>query len=470
MKSAAEHAIEVESAYLAGVSANLAAAGGRVMPGKWFKREDHDCADRVKAEMVDRRIYDRALFARLPHGRGFTIRGFERRWIFGQRLRSVTVAGILAPAGPLLTPDAPAPPVTLAELTSHVRSLMLDSKTPHLIGICSPSGFAEEVWNVPLDLPNVKLVLIEPREQGGWRVASPDGKVDPRLCKLFDPEDVGKKIERVRREIEDRSTSLLTGGLTASSMAEQLDLPERIVQEAFAQAVKADPELRVSAQAGQVMLYRGASAASDQEGVSMSLSDRIRNLFSREGEETRKINELAERRARLSVKLDRMYEEIGKLEKKENELMEEGKASPSKVAKRRMAGQIAQMRKDISRCNTSAAILSKQINVISTHIHNLELAQTGSVAQLPTSEELTEAAVNAEEILEQLGASDALVSSLEVGMAESSISADEAAILKELEAAPAEKAAQPEPKDRTADRTGGKTKAKDREGGQAQAE
>src|SRR5262249_42041374 len=84
-------------------------------------------------------------------------------------------------------------------------------------------------------------------------------------------------------------------------------------------------------------------------------------------------------------------------------------------------------------CNTSAAVISKQINIISTHIHNLELAQTGSVAQLPSSEELTEAAVNAEEILEQLSTSDDLVSGLEVGLANTAVSADEVAILKELE-------------------------------------
>jgi hypothetical protein len=471
MKNAAEHAVEVESAYLAGVAASLKAAeGSRLLPGKWFKREDHDCAEQVKAEMVDRRIYDRGLYAKLPHSRGITIRGLERRWIFGRRVRSVAIAGVLAPVGPLLAQDAKAPRVTLAELAAHVRSLVLDAKTPHLIGICSPSGFEEEAWNVPLDLPNVRLVLIEPREQGGWRVQSPDGKLDERVCKLFDPEDVGKKIERVRREIEDRRADLLTGGLTASSMAEELDLPERVIQEAFTQVVKADPELRVSMQAGEAMLYRGASAMSDQEDGSMSLSDRIKNLFSREGDETKKVNELSKRRGWLSVKLDRMYEEIGKLEKKEEQLIDEGKATPSKVTKRRLAGQIAQMRKDISRCNTSAAILGKQINVISTHIHNLELAQAGSVAELPSSEELTEAAVNAEEILEQLGASDALVSSLEVGMAESAISADEAAILKELEGAPADKTAQPERRDRTANPAEGKTQAKRREGDQAQAE
>jgi hypothetical protein len=41
--------------------------------------------------------------------------------------------------------------------------------------------------------------------------------------------------------------------------------------------------------------------------------------------------------------------------------------------------------------------------------------------------------VNAEEMLEQLSASDDLVSSLDVGMAENAMSADEADILRELE-------------------------------------
>jgi hypothetical protein len=470
MKSAAEHAVEVESAYLGGVRASLTAATGRLIEGDWFKEEEQDCADRVKAEMVDRRIYDRSLFARLPHGRGFILRGFKRRWLFGKRLRSVTIASVLAPPGPLLQSESPAPPVSLAELGSHVRSLVVDGKAPHLIGVCSPSGFEEAARHAGPDLPNVRLVLIEPREGGGWRVVSPGGATEERLCRLFDPEDAGQKIDRVRHRIEERRAGLLTGGLTASSMARELELPERLVEEAFRQAATTDAELRLSREDGEVMLYRGASVLSDKEDGSMSLSERIRSLFSRAGEEARKINELAERRARLSVKLDRMYEEIGTLEKKEADLIAEGKASPAKVAKRRLAGQIAQLRKDISRCNTSAAILGKQIHIISTHIHNLEMAQAGSVAQLPSSEELTEAAVNAEEILEQLGASDALVSSLEVSMAESAISEDEAAILKELEAGPPEKKSEAARPDRAADRAGGQTPTKQREGDQAQAE
>ena len=165
----------------------------------------------------------------------------------------------------------------------------------------------------------------------------------------------------------------------------------------------------------------------------MSITEWIRGLFSSEGDEAKKINLLSERRASLSARVDRMYDDIGKLEKKEEQLTTEGKNATSMVVKRRIAGQIARMRADIQRHNTSAALLSKQINIISTHIHNLELAQTGSIAQMPSSDELTEAAVNAEEMLEQLAASDDLVSSLEVNMAETAISQEEADILKELQ-------------------------------------
>ncbi len=469
MNKAAIQAKEVESSFLAGVQTALAQAEARLLPGSKFKTEERDCAESVRAAMVDRRLYDRDLFGTMPQGRGIVKRGYDRRWIFGKRLRSVTIASVITPPGPLLDSAAEPPPVSLSDLAEHVRGLATDAKAQHLIGVCSPSGFEDDVWNTPPEMGNIKLVLIEPRAGGGWRVQSTDEKLDERLCKLFDPEPVAQKLGRVRQEVEERSSDLLTGGLSASSMAERLDLPESFVQHALEQKAKSDPELHVSKRAGNVMLYRGAPMISDQEDDSMSLAEWIKSLFSKDGEEAKKINVLAERRAALSGRLDRMYEDIGKLEKKEEQLRDEGKASSSKIAKRRLAAQISRMRKDISRCNTSAAMLSKQINVISTHIHNLELARTGSVAEMPTGEELTEAAVNAEEIIEQLNVSDDLVSSLEVSMAESAMSDDEAAILAELEGDDTE-AASKQTGAKAADAPAKQTESDRRERGTAQAE
>ncbi|MCZ6816477.1 MAG: hypothetical protein O7F76_07215 [Planctomycetota bacterium] len=468
MKTASEYACEVESEYMAGVRANLAEAGGTLLGGSRFEREEHDSAEAVRAAMVDRRIYDRERYGRMPHGYGFTMRGLDRRWLFGKRVKSVTIASVLAPPGPLLETDEPAPPVSMSELMRHVESLKTKNKAPHLIGVCSPGGFEEEVWNSPPQISGVRLVLIEPREDGGWRISKGLGTHDAKLCKLFDPEQIGQKIGRVRQELEERSTDLLTGSVSARSVAERLDLPQSVVEQAFDVVEKADPELRVSKRSGEMMLFRGAPVASGREDGSMSLSEWVKSLFSKEGEEATKINVLSERRASLSGRLDRLYTDISKLEKKEGQLRDEGKATKVGVAKRRIAGQISRLRKDISRVNTSASILSKQINVISTHIHNLELAQTGTVAQLPTGEELTEAAVNAEQILEDLSASDDLVSSLEVNMAETSISDDEAAILRELEGESSEGSGSA--KASSSEAAPRETESGRRERGQAQAE
>jgi len=472
MKNAADAALETESAFLAGVGANLQTAAGRLLAGRTFQTEEFDQSERLRAAMIDRRIFDRERLKMLPQGRGVAVRGFERRWFFGRKLRSVTIgtASFLAPPGPLLDGKQPQP-VGLAELASHVRGLVADARTPHLIGVCSPSGFEPEVWTTPLEMPNVAIVLIEPRADGGWRVGGGRGGLDERLVKLFDPEGITGKLRRVRREIEERRTDLLTGGLSASSMARRLELPVPLVRQAFESAAKEDPELRLSRGSGDVLLFRGAALLSDAEEGSMSLADWVKSLFSSKGEEAKKINVLSERRAALAGRLDRMYEDIGRLEKREQQLVDEGRAATSNVARRRLAAQIAHLRKDISRCNTSAAVISKQINIISTHIHNLELAQTGAVAQLPSSDELTEAAVNAEEILEQLAASDDLVTGLEVNLTEAAVSDDEAAILKELEGDKPQDAKTSVREERAADTTASPPKVPaQKERGTAQAE
>ena len=152
-----------------------------------------------------------------------------------------------------------------------------------------------------------------------------------------------------------------------------------------------------------------------------------------EGEEAEKINLLAEGRAGLAQRRDRIYGDIGKLEIKEADLLAEGKAATSPVPKRRLAAQLVQMRKDIARQNTTAAMLNKQIDIISTDIHNLTLIQQGDMAQLPDTEELTENAVKAEEMLETLKADSELVGSLETGIEESLTSDEELAILQEFD-------------------------------------
>ena len=58
------------------------------------------------------------------------------------------------------------------------------------------------------------------------------------------------------------------------------------------------------------------------------------------------------------------------------------------LTKRRITSQLLQLRKDIERRQQLLNVLNQQMNVVSTHLHNLDLVQQGETAKLPDSEEM----------------------------------------------------------------------------------
>lgn len=429
----ARKAFQCETNFLAGVDSNFESAKGKHFRGTIWQRSQDDDSDRLRALMAASQNFDRSQLKSLPANRRIVLRGFERRFIFGKRATGVAIASVIAPLEHFAaSKDGPAPPVGLGELADHVRQLVGSGGAPHVVGVCSPSGFTEEARSASLNMTNVTVVLVEPDGRGGWNTTGSGGSVDARVLRIFDPESAGQKLDRVRTVIERRSADLLTGGVSVSSVARSAGLKEDLVREAFVEVAAKEPELRLTKHDGEFLLYRGAPSH-PQENRVMGVVDRIKQLFSREGHETEKINLLAERRAALAQRRDRIYEDICKLEEKEAELFEQGKANKSAVPRRRLAAQLAQLRKDIARQNTTTGMLNQQINIISTDIHNLTLIQQGEVAQLPATEELTENAVKAEEMLESLKADSEMIGSLEVGMRNVSTSDEELAILREFD-------------------------------------
>lgn len=429
----AEKAFGVEAEFLSGMETNFETAKGRQFRGTIWQRARTDDEDRLRALLASNRIYDRERLRSLPANRRLALHGFERRFLFGKRRTGVAIASVLSPLSHYASaPDAPGPPVGLGELLDHVRQLVGEARVPHVVGVCSPTGFSDETKNAKIEMPNVTVVLVEPDGYGGWRTQATTEGLDPRVLKIFDPEGANEKLERVRRVIDDMSAELLTGGLSASALAARTNLPQDIVQHALEKVASGDPELRVSAKGGEFLLYRGAGVQRRERGP-MNVIDRIRKLLSGEGDEAAKINLLAERRAALAQRRDRIYDDIAKLERREADLFAQGKAATSHVPRRRLAAQLAQLRKDIARQNATAAMLNKQIDIISTDIHNLTLIQQGEMAELPDSATLTEDAVRAEEMLETLRADAELVSQLETGMEETLSSEEELAILREFE-------------------------------------
>ncbi len=434
MTTDAQRAFQLETDFLSGVLTNFEAAKGKQLRGSIWQLVRNDQSDRVRALLASNRIYDRERLKSLPANRRIVLRGYERHFLITKRETGAAIATVLSPLSHFASDDdGDAPAIGLGELVDHVRRLTADARVPQVVGVCSPTGFTDEAKAAKIDMPNVSVVLVEPDGHGGWQTSSSAEHTDARLLKLFDPEGTTEKTQRVRRVVEEHSADLLTGGLSASSVARKMGLPQHIVRDGMRELASADQELHVADKDGELLLFRGAPVAS-QERKSMNVIDRIKQLFGSEGDEGEKINVLAERRALLAQRRDRIYEDIGQLEKKEANLFEQGKAAKSQVPKRRIAAQLAQLRKDIGRQNTTAAMLNKQIDIISTDIHNLTLIQQGEMASLPDTETLTENAVKAEEMLETLQADAELVGSLETGIEETLISDDELAILKEFEA------------------------------------
>lgn len=123
---------------------------------------------------------------------------------------------------------------------------------------------------------------------------------------------------------------------------------------------------------------------------------------------------------------------MGNLERQESSLRRAFKEATGDITKRRVTSQLLQLRKDIERRQQLLTVLNQQINIVSTHLHNLELVQQGQIAKLPDSEEVAADAAKAEDMLAELEANTELVASIG-GITSASMSAEEQALFEELE-------------------------------------
>lgn len=167
---------------------------------------------------------------------------------------------------------------------------------------------------------------------------------------------------------------------------------------------------------------------------SSPILDRLRLFFGGAGHTERKIAYLAERRAALSRQRDLGYEELGALETREAQLRQEFKDEESVLSRRRITSQLLQLQKDIERRRQTIGVLNQQINIVGTHLHNLEIARQGSTASLPSSEEIAQDAAKAEEVLAELQASSELADELAGGLGTLGLSEEEAALYEQLTA------------------------------------
>jgi hypothetical protein len=381
--------------------------------------------------MSDLGLSDRAQRSQMPIGRSMTI-NLSRDFLFlfrkvVGRLRIVC----LPPWQDLLQGNEPAP-MGSKELRAAMTAHNDHADVPTTIVAMSTSGFTLEAHELAERRADRTLILIEPNQKGGWTVTGPAEL--KALTDLFDPERDADKRERVHEAIESRRAELLSGGISADKLASATHLPLQLVEEELKSYAAETDGLMARRLNGNVVLFRNgsASAPANSGGFEMPFMQRVKALFSGKGDNEKKIALLSERRAGLSIQRDRAFEEMGVLESREVELRQQFKDTASSITRRRLTSQLVQLRKDLERRQQLLGMLNQQINVVSTHLHNLELVQQGQSASLPDSEELANDAAAAEAVLAELQADGELAGSIGA-VAGAGMSDEEQALYEELE-------------------------------------
>ncbi|MGD0461453.1 MAG: hypothetical protein ABSB74_03090 [Tepidisphaeraceae bacterium] len=404
----------------------------------------------LKRLMYDMGKPDRQLESQMPVGQSIEVGLCRKKWWFFRswvgRFRAVSIS----PTRALIAGQAPAP-ASAADLAQTLASLPPPlSGIPSTVAIMSTSGFTPDARDAASRMRDRTVILVWPNESGGWSVAA--GPDNQDFVELFDPELDLEKRARIRSEIDANRISLQAAGIAADKLAAKLQLSPQLVDSELKSYARENPGLTAKRLDGRLVLFREGSApltaGAASGGADMPFIDRVKSLFARKGEVEKKIAFLSERRTALSQQLDRSYEDMGVMEGKEADLRQQFKDAASDLPRRRITGQMLQLRKDIERRQQLLSVLNQQINVVSTHLHNLELQRQGKTANLPDSEEMAADAAAAEEVLAELQAGSELADSVGSPM-HGGMSAEEQALYDELlegtkqPAAPT--AAKPEP-------------------------
>ena len=398
--------------------------------------ETGDRGVELKRVMAEMGKPDRELQSKMPAGSWLEVTLAQKKWFFLRENVGKVQVICISPVRSLLAGESPA-----AMSNSDVQKLLTElsmaargSQIPSTVVIASTSGFELNANELAERRADRTLILVHPNDAGGW---SATGPVETKaVVDLFDPEAEQQKRNRVRNYIAENDLDLLGSGIPVDRVAAKTQLPLQLVEAELKSYAKDKPGLSAKRLDGRIVLFRegvsGTQSADVAGGSDMPFLERVKALFSKKGNDDKKIAFLSERRAALSQQQDRIYEDLNKLENKEGELRQQFKDSSSALTKRRLTSQLLQFRKDIERRQQMLAVISQQVNVVNTHLHSLELVKQGQGAKLPDSEELAADAVKAEEFLAELQADSEIATSVG-GLGTTGLSDEEQALFEELE-------------------------------------
>ena len=394
-----------------------------------------DAGVELKRVMTELGKTDRELQNRMPTGQTLSATlSAKKWWIFKTPVARLQVICV-PPTRSLLTGEE-AKPVSAEQVRKELSKIPPSlGNVPTTVIMVSTSGFSLAARELVDRGAERTLLLAQPNDAGGWSAFGPStlkASVDQ-----LDPEAEADKRARLAEHIKASHLDMMSGGIAADKIASKTQLPLQWVEAELKNYAKANG-LVAKRLSGRVLLFREGSAPmsagqTPAGGMDMPFIDSIKTLFSRKGETEKKIALLSERRATLSQQRDSSYDDLATLEKNEADLKDQFKTTTSESTKRRLTSQLLQARKDLARKQQLMSVLNQQIDVVSTHLHTLELVQQGSTAKLPSGEDLTKDAEKAEEVLAKLQADRELATGI-TPPGTASLSDEEQALYDELQA------------------------------------
>ncbi|MFT3787541.1 MAG: hypothetical protein QM770_15465 [Tepidisphaeraceae bacterium] len=386
------------------------AEGRRSLAGSLRQVSSADREVEAKRKMIELGVFDRSLQSKLPVGASVdvTIAG-KSMVVFTKTIGQIRF--ISAPPTEALIKGQPPVPMSAQQLQQVLTQFPPALPgAPLTVVLFSSGGFAPDAVALASAKSNERtLLLVECNDMGGWNTHGP---ADLRsTLDLLDPEDAESKAKRVRDELNNSLVDIQTGGLSAEKLATRLGLPLATVEAEFTAVAGERKGLAAKRFDGRLVLYQESSVVASG-GSDMPLMDKLRSLFGGGNSNEKKLAFLAERRTAIAQQQEKVQTEVSALETHEAKLKEDFKTNESPLIRKRITTQMLQLRKDIDRKHQLMQMLNQQANVVAAHLHSIEMIQQGQSIKLPDSEDMSEDAAKAEEMLASLQADSELADEL----------------------------------------------------------
>jgi len=405
---------------------------GRVLPASRLTIEPlPDGVEHVRAALERLAKFDRGLLSQLPGTQAVQLRFFRGSFWPLSRVVARVRAQVLAPVEELIN-GQPAGPVDREQLLAALAryELLRRRERPTVAIFASPGGFTADARAAAFAHSSPAVILMAPRPDGGWETLVPEPLRRSAWAKLVELETEDDLQRRLHYHLEQNAGRLDSRGIPVSELADLLGLSAGQTEVLVRQACRQNPRLMTLVLDGRLHVCRCPLGEVDHK---MSIWNRVRKLLRLKPTTTERVRLLTAQRIALEQQREQVDGQLRRLEAEEAEALAKGAAAASQAEKRQIAGRLIRVRRDLRRVRAQVQVYSQQIDILGTHIHNLTLAEQGRRIELPSPEELTRQAAEAEQVIKELAASADLASSIEAAATSPLQAEEEAAILAEFD-------------------------------------